>query len=234
MATSRAQAKTKLWYLKNIDLFRHLNDAEIRMIEQHTLMREIRKGEALYFEGSSDQNIYILKKGTVKVTKITPQGREIILDIFKEGSIFGEMAFLESEERNESAEALEEGLLCIMRKRDFDQMVQRMPGLSLKITKMIGFRRCKIENKLLDLLFSTVEQRLAKTLLNLLDDFGIHHKDGYLLKIKLTHKDFAGLIASTRETVTTTLNKFKSDGIIDFEGKYVVIKTLERLKIIAG
>jgi hypothetical protein len=52
--------RTKLWYLKNIDLFRHLNDEEIRRIEQHTLMREIKKGEALYFEGSSDQNIYLI------------------------------------------------------------------------------------------------------------------------------------------------------------------------------
>lgn len=229
-----AQAKTKLWYLKNIDLFRHLNDAEIRMIEQHTLMREIRKGEALYFEGSSDQNIYILKKGTVKVTKNTPQGREIILDIFKEGSIFGEMAFLESEERNESAEALEDGLLCVMRKGDFDQMVQRIPGLSIKITKMIGFRRCKIENKLLDLLFSTVEQRLARTLLSLLDEFGAPQNDQYLIKIKLTHKDYAALIASTRETVTSTLNKFRSEGIIDYEGKDIVIKSLEGIKTIAG
>ncbi len=228
------QGRTKLWYLKNIDLFRHLNDEEIRMIEQHTLMREIKKGEALYFEGSSDQNIYILKKGTVKVTKITPQGREIILDIFKEGSIFGEMAFLESEERNESAEAMEEGLLCIMRKRDFDQMVQRMPDFSIKIIKMIGFRRCKIENKLLDLLFSTVEQRLAKTLVSLFDEFGVSYNDRHLIKIKLTHKDYAALIASTRETVTATFNKLKEEGLIDFEGKYVVIKSLEGIKTIAG
>jgi len=228
------QAKTKLWYLKNIDLFRHLNDEEIRMIEQHTLMREIKKGEALYFEGSSDKNIYILKKGVVKITRLTPQGREITLDIFKEGSIFGEMVFIESEERNESAEVIEDGLMCTMRREDFDTLIKRMPNLSMQITKMIGLRRCKIENKLLDLLFTTVEQRVAKTLLNLLDDFGIPHKDGYLLKIKLTHKDFADLIASTRETVTTTLNKFKGEGIIDYEGKYVVIKSLEGIKTIAG
>jgi len=227
------QGRTKLWYLKNIDLFRHLNDEEIRMIEQHTLMRQIKKGEPLYFEGSSDQNIYILKKGTVKITKITPQGREIILDIFKEGSIFGEMAFLESEERNESAEALEEGVLCIMRKGDFDQMVQRMPGLSIKIMKMIGFRRCKIENKLFDLLFSTVEQRLAKTLLGLFDEFGVTHNDQHLIKIKLTHKDYAALIASTRETVTATFNKLREEGLIDFDGKYIVIRSLKGLKEIA-
>ena len=169
----------------------------------------------------------------VKITRLTPQGREITLDIFKEGSIFGEMVFIESEERNESAEVIEDGLICIMRREDFDILIKKMPNLSMQITKMIGLRRCKIENKLLDLIFSTVEQRVAKTLLNLLDDFGIPHKDGSLLKIKLTHKDFADLIASTRETVTTTLNKFKGEGIMDYEGKYVVIKSLEGIKTMA-
>ncbi|RJP56911.1 MAG: Crp/Fnr family transcriptional regulator [Deltaproteobacteria bacterium] len=125
-------------------------------------------------------------------------------------------------------------MICISRREDFDILIKKMPNLSMQITKMIGLRRCKIENKLLDLIFSTVEQRVAKTLLNLLDDFGIPHKDGNLLKIKLTHKDFADLIASTRETVTTTLNKFKGEGIIDYEGKYVVIKTLEGIKTMAG
>lgn len=228
------QGRTKLWYLKNIDAFTNLSDEQVRMVDQYSIMREIKKGETLYLEGSSDKNIYILKKGLVKITRLTPQGREITLDIFKEGSIFGEMVFIESEERNESAEVIEDGLICVMRREDFDALIKRMPNLSMQITKMIGLRRRKIENKLLDLFFSTVEQRVAKTLLNLLDDFGIPHKDGYLLKIKLTHKDFADLIASTRETVTTTLNKFKSEGIIYYKGKYVVIKSIEGIKTIAG
>ncbi|MBI4686891.1 MAG: winged helix-turn-helix domain-containing protein [Nitrospirae bacterium] len=74
---------------------------------------------------------------------------------------------------------------------------------------------------------------MAKTLLNLLDDFGVPYKGGYLLKIKLTHKDYAGLIASTRETVTTAFNKLKNESIIDFEGKYVVIKSMDKLKLLA-
>jgi CRP/FNR family cyclic AMP-dependent transcriptional regulator len=53
------------------------------------------------------------------------------------------------------------------------------------------------------------------------------------LKIKLTHKDFADLIASTRETVTATLNKLKNEGLIDFEGKYLVIKQFEKIRSLA-
>ena len=228
------ESRTKLWYLRNIDAFSNLNDEQVRMVDQYSTMREIKKGEMLYLEGSSDKNIYILKKGVVKITRLTPQGREITLDIFKEDPIFGEMVFIDSEERNESAEVIEDGLICVMRWGDFDTPIKRMPNHSMQITKMIGLRKCRIENKLLDMLFSTVEQRLAKTLLNLLDDFGIPHKDGYLLKIKFTHKDFVHLIAYTRETVTTTLNKFKAEGIIDYEGKHVVIKSLDGIRTIAG
>jgi CRP/FNR family cyclic AMP-dependent transcriptional regulator len=226
--------RTKLWYLKNLDVFSHMRDEEYKMIDQYSSMREIKKGEALYLQGASDKNFYILKNGAVKITKLTPQGNEIILDIFSGGTIFGEMAVMEPQERDESAVVVENGLVCIMKKDDFDRLIQMVPGLSVKMTKMIGLKRWKIENKLLDLLYRTVEQRLAKTFLNLLEDFGVPHESGYLLQIKLTHKDFADLIASTRETVTAALNKMKHDGLIDFKDKYVIVRTQNKLEDLAA
>ncbi len=225
-------AQTKLWYLKNIDIFDYLSDEEVKMIDAYTNMREVKKGENLYFQGETDKSFFMLKKGAVKITKVTPQGHEIILDMLKDGSIFGEMGVIEPRERNESAVALEDSLICTMRKEDFDYLAQRIPGLAMRMTKIIGLKRWKIENKLLDLLYCTVEQRIAKTLLSLLDDFGVPCNSGYLLKIKLTHKDYAGLIASTRETVTAAFNKLKNESIIDFDGKYVVIKSTDKLKLL--
>jgi CRP/FNR family transcriptional regulator, cyclic AMP receptor protein len=226
--------RTKLWYLKNLDIFSQMRTEEYKMIDQYSSMREIAKGETLYLQGSSDKNIYLLKKGAVKITKLSPQGNEIILDIFSGGSMFGEMSAINPEERDESAVAVEDGLVCIIKKEDFERLVEMVPGLAIRLSKMIGLKRWKIENKLLDLLYRTVEQRIAKTLLTLLDDFAVPHKYGYLLQIKLTHKDYADLIASTRETVTTTLNKMKNDGLIDFEDKYIVIKDQNKLATLAA
>jgi CRP/FNR family cyclic AMP-dependent transcriptional regulator len=226
--------RTKLWYLKNLDVFSHMRDEEYKMIDQYSSMKEIKKGEALYLQGASDKNFYILKNGAVKITKLTQQGNEIILDIFSGGTIFGEMAVMEPQERDESAVVVENGLVCIMKKDDFDRLIQMVPGLSVKMTKMIGLKRWKIENKLLDLLYRTVEQRLAKTFLNLLEDFGVPYENGYLLQIKLTHKDFADLIASTRETVTAALNKMKNDGLIDFKDKYVIIRSQDKIENLAA
>jgi CRP-like cAMP-binding protein len=125
---------------------------------------------------------------------------------------------------------IEDGLICTFDRERFQELMQNVPGLSIKITKMIHFRFRKIENRLLDLLHSSVEQRLSKTLINLMEEFGVPHKDGYLIKVKLTHNDYADLIASTRETVTATFNKLKKMGILDFENKYVVIKSEDKLK----
>lgn len=228
-----AQERTKLWYLKNLDIFSHLSDEQYKLIDQLAAMRPVKKGEVLYFQGATDKKFYMLKKGVVKITKLTPHGNEIILDIFSGVTLFGEIGVLNPQERDESAIVVEDGLICTMTKEDFERLVQMIPGLVIKMTKMIGLRRWRIENKLLDLLYRTVEQRLAKTFLNLLEDFSIPHGNGYLLKIKLTHKDFADLIASTRETVTATLNKLKNEGLIDFEGKYLVIKQLEKIRSLA-
>ncbi len=226
--------RTKLWYLKNLDIFSHMRTEEYKLIDQYSSMKEVAKGDILYLQGASDKNVYILKKGAVKITKLTPQGNEIILDIFSGGSMFGEMSVIDPQERDESAVVVENGLLCIMKKEDFERLIQMVPGLAIRLSKMIGLKRWKIENKLLDLLYRTVEQRLARTFLNLLEDFGVPHKNGHLLQIRLTHKDYADLIASTRETVTATLNKMKNDGLIDFEDKYIVIKSQERLSALAS
>lgn len=227
------QKRSKLWYLKNHDVFCYLGDEEYKFLDRYSNMREIKKGEMLYFQGSSDSNFYILKKGAVKITKITPWGNEIILDILSAGTIFGEMTVIEPRARDESAIVIEDGLICVMKKDEFNRLSKMVPGLPGKMTSMIELKRWNRENKILDLLYRTVEQRLAKAFINLLDDFGAPHDNGHLLKIRLTHKDYADLIASTRETVTATLNKFKADGIIDFDRKYIVIKSLEKIRVMA-
>jgi len=204
--------KTKLWYLKNLDMFSHLRDDEMHhVVEKTSSMREIKKGDVLYLQGSSDKNIYILKKGAVKINKLSAEGKVLTLDILKGGTIFGELGPIEEADRDETAEVIEDGLLCIMSKAHFDEMLKIVPGLSIRLNKIIGLRRRKIENKLLDLLYSTVEERLAKTLIKLLDDFGVPDGDTYILKIKLTHQDLSELIASTRETTTATLNKMTKE-----------------------
>jgi hypothetical protein len=72
-----AQVMTKVWYLRNIDIFRGLSDEEVRMIDGHSFMQQIRRGQAIYLQGSPARYVYILKKGVVKINRLTSQGKEI-------------------------------------------------------------------------------------------------------------------------------------------------------------
>lgn len=229
------RAKSKLCYIKDLSVFSRLQDEEYKIIDRCTSIREIRKGETLYYQDTKDNNIYILIKGVIKITKLLPSGKETILDIVKGGAILGEMVFIGLLEKDESAQVMEDGLLCIIRQADFEHLLTTVPGLAPRMAKIIGpgVRRRKVEGKLLDFLYSSIEQRLAKTLLSLLEDFGLPHNNGYLIKIKLSHRDYADLVASTRETVTATLSKLKRDGIIDFEERYVVVKSVDKLRAAA-
>lgn len=229
-----AAALTKIWYLRNLPIFERLGKEHHRLIGEAAIMRTVSKGERLYEQGSSDPNVYILKRGTLKITQLTPDGKEIILDILKSGSLFGELVAGEPGEHDESAVMLEDGLICTIPSHRFQELLQTIPGLALQITKLIRFRLRKIENRLVDLVHCTVEQRLAKTLLNVLDDFGVPSNQGILITVRLTHKDLARLIASTRETVTATVNRFKRKGILTSHGKHLVVRDLDKLKELAS
>lgn len=75
--------RSKLWYLKNINLFHGMSEEQMRMIEQRTVMREIRRREVLYLPGDAGDRIYLLKRGVVKISALLDDGREIILALLK-------------------------------------------------------------------------------------------------------------------------------------------------------
>lgn len=222
---------TKLWYLMDMDIFKGLRDDEYAIIDRDSAFKTIKRKEIMNLFGTTNKYIYFLKKGIIKIMRPATDGRALTLDILKPGTLFGELGWvLDDHEDDEIAEALEDSLLCVMRRENFDKLIAIVPSLSRKVTKIIGLRRRKIENRLRDLLYSTVAERLAKTLLRLSEEFGVQDGSKILLNIRLTHNDLSELIASTRETVTATLNTFREKGIIDYKDKYVCILDIDRLR----
>jgi CRP-like cAMP-binding protein len=221
--------KTKHWCIHKIDILSHVKDWDNLFIDKISSKKEIKRGDILYLQGSLDKSVYFLDRGIVKLNKVSSEGRVITIDILKSGTLFGELGAIEDGERDETAIVLEDGQICIMSKRNFDSLLKNAPEFSVALNKISASRRWKIENRLLDLLYSTVEERIAKIFLNLLEDFGEPDENTFLLKLKLTHQDVSELIASTRETTTATLNSLKKQGIIGYENKYLCILDKQKL-----
>lgn len=222
--------RSKLWYLKNINLFHGMSEDQMRMIEQRTVMREIRRREVLYLPGDAGDRIYLLKRGVVKISALLEDGREIILALLKKGEVFGEEAVVEDAPRDHMAEAYEDALICIITRQDFMEMLRVHPDMAFKVTKLIGFRLKTFRTRVEHLLFKGAPARLAQTLLELAGDHGVQDARGILLPLKLSQQDLASLIGVTRESVNLALSEFRKRGLVEIEGRTLRLLRPEALK----
>ena len=163
-----------------------MSDSELEQLANITHMKHYDKKSLIYLPGDVSDQVYLLKEGRVKISKISEDGREITLVILEPGEIFGESAIVDDDEtRSTVAEALENAYLCIISRKDFEEFINNKPELALSVTKLMGFRRRQIETMLEDLVFRGVHERLALLLLRLADRFGKDTEDKKLIDISL-------------------------------------------------
>ncbi|MFQ5597467.1 MAG: Crp/Fnr family transcriptional regulator [Nitrospiria bacterium] len=217
------EEKSKIWYLQKINLFKEMTSEEIGELDRATRMESVRKKTPIFFPGDPSQQVYLLKEGRVKISRISEEGREVTIALLEPGQIFGELEVLGDSPRDTLAEALDDSKICVVSKDIFLSMIRRKPAISFRLTKLIGFRMQKIESRVEDLVFRDVPARLAHLLLDLARDYGRDTTHGVCLQIKITHQEIANLIGSIRETVSAVLGDFKRDGWISFEGRQMTL-----------
>jgi CRP-like cAMP-binding protein len=225
--------KTKLWYLKNVNLLEGLPERELKALAGRTSMSKLRKGGAIYFPEAQSKNLYFLKTGHVKIVRLSPEGREAILDIVGPGEIFGELALAddEGEVYVEMAEALDEVLICAMSKNDFMEFLKKNPELNLRMIKLIGMKLRKVESKVEDLIFKNVRQRVMTFLFRFAEAFGKIKERQISVPKFLSQDEIAHLTGASRQTVATILNELRKEGVIDFTTKSLTILKPESFRI---
>jgi CRP/FNR family transcriptional regulator, cyclic AMP receptor protein len=220
---------TKFWYLENFNLFKSLEKKSIEDLSKITSMQSISKNQPIYFPQEPSKSIYFLKKGRVKLTRTSSDGREMILGLVNTGEVFGEMAYLDEHERNDFASAMEDVLVCAINKDDFKQFVERNPGLNLHLTKLIGLKLKKYSERIEELVFKDAEQRVISFLLRLAAENGKQIGDQIFVKPFLKHQDIAELTACSRQTVNAVLTDLREKGAINFDRKKIIIQDKKEL-----
>lgn len=224
------EVKSKIWYLKHFDLFSELPAEDFKLLDQIAYMVKFPKKEYIYFPEDPANTVFLLKEGRVKISLLTEEGRELIFAILEPGEVFGELALIGEGSRQTLAEALEDTLICVIKREDFKNLMKRYPDLAFKVIKLIGLRRRAIESKIEYLLFRDVPARLAHLLLTLAEEYGIKTSEGIKLRVRLTHQEIGSLIGATRETTTTVLNKLKDQHLIDFKLRHIIIVDKRKLQ----
>ncbi|HRX78985.1 MAG TPA: Crp/Fnr family transcriptional regulator [Pirellulaceae bacterium] len=220
----------KLWYLKNCHLFEQLADGDLRDIEARSKARTFARGTPIYLPLDDTNAVFLLASGRVKICHLTPDGKQSILAFIEPGELFGELAMLETGGvRNEYAESVEKSTIVLIPGEIMQKTMESNAGLTLGVTKMIGMRRRRIEQRLKNLLFLSNRERLTHLLLELAEQYGVRESAGLRLRIQLSHQDLANVIGSTRETVTVVLGEMQQEGLLSIGRRRIVILDLGRL-----
>jgi len=209
--------------LKGISLFKDLSDAEIRELEPYLVTATMKKKETIFSEGEPSEWFFLVLSGKVKITKLSHEGKEIILEVISPTDIFGGVAVIKGFPYPANAVAMENGEILKISRRNLMRIVDRFPNVMYCIAMQLGDRMKSSYDSLKNIALERVESRIAALLLKLAGKVGIGSKAGTLIDMRLTKQDVADMVGTTVETSIRTFSKFKKQGLVaESGGKFVI------------
>jgi len=222
---------SEFWFFEYFDILESLTDDEKLKVMDMSCRTNWDKKAVIYNYGDQSDKVYFVKKGTVKVSKYSEEGKEMIMSIYKKGEIFGlESVFSDATERTEVVEVLEDLYTCSLDVKDVKSLCTNLE-FNRALFKLIGDRSNKIQKRLESLFFQTSPNRIKGFIKDYALEYGnkLIYSNEIEVKVSLTHEDIAKLTGTTRQTTTTVFNKLEKEGIIVYDRNRILIKDTNRL-----
>ncbi len=215
------------------ELFRGASDAEAQRIARLCAERRYPQGATIFSRDDPADFLCIVIEGLVRLVYLSDKGTETILHIFKPGEIFGELLLAE-ERRAFTASADAGTLVTVVSRKNFIEILSSVPVVAGNFIRLLSRRLVKVEREFAAFGHTWSYHRLAMVLLELAREHGVKTPKGTKIPVRLTHEDLAKLIGTTRETVTTQMNKLSRKGLIRRDGRSIVIDAVRLRKFIGA
>jgi CRP-like cAMP-binding protein len=174
------------------------------------------KGQTIYAQGGQTDAVFYVQKGKIKLTVVSPTGKEATVGVLGEGSFFGEGGLAGQAFRMGSASALTECIILRIDKKSMIAFLSREPSFSALFVSHLLARNIRYEEDLVDQLFNSSEKRLARILL-LLAHFGKEDKPEPVIP-KISQESLAEMVGTTRSRVSFFMNRFRKLGFVEYDG----------------
>ena len=218
--------------LRKFAFFAELDDRELASVAAAAKPRRYAKDEVIFHEDERGDVFCLIREGRVKVTMISPEGKEIILVILGPGDFFGEMALLDDEPRSATVVAIEPLEVMTIWRNDFLQLLSENFSIAKKVLKELSRRLRSASNRIESLATMDVYGRLARFFLDLARDQGKDLNNGFVAVIRPTHQAIANMIGTSRETVSRLIHDLMEQKLLLSEGKTIYLRktALEHFK----
>lgn len=214
-------------FLKSSAYFSGLSPEELDAIKGHIFEKTAVRGEIVLFEGEPARDVYFVVSGVVKIFKTSADGKEQILYLVRAGDSFNDVPVLDGGLSLASAEALTYVVLYGIKKNALEANMQEYPALAANVTQVLSGRIEQVISLVEDLSFRRVTGRVAKILLENVDDTHEH-------KHRLTQQEMAAMAGTAREMIGRSLKLLEDEGKVRLERNRIVITDKEALKEVAG
>ncbi len=208
-------------------VFSHLTDSELEELEYEKSCNFFKKDNYLYHEGTRINGFYCINSGIIKLFKTGVIGNAQIIKFATKGDIIGYRSILSQEPACTTAKVIEDTSLCYIPASVLLKLVNSNQNFSMEILKLACKELGDANNFITDIAQKTVRERLAEVLIILKDQFDLD-KEGNL-QITLTRNELASIVGTATESVIRLLSEFKSDKLVELNGKKIKIINLPGL-----
>lgn len=196
--------------IEMVPIFSSLTKDEMFEIAMITTEKAVDKGEIIYSAGFLTDSLYVIHKGRVKIVRLNESGKEQIIRVLGPGQFIGELAIFNREPASDSAIALEKTIMCKIDGQDIKGLMARFPSIAYKILEELSQRLQKAETLVEDISLSSVERRIAKSILQM-------ETEG-TIQLQMSKGDWASHLGMSQETLSRKLTAFQDHGLIELVG----------------
>lgn len=219
--------------LGDSDVFGALTDDELeRLITYGTTILHT-KGHVIFQKGDAGDSLAVVLSGRIKISSLSQDGREAVLNFIEPGQSFGEIALFDGKPRTADATALEASELFVLRRTDVQDFLVRQPEIAFRIIGILCGRIRRTSEKLEAAVTLNMAPRIAKGLCELARNYGRKCPEGLRIELKLSQRELGGFVGLARENVNRQLTVWRNDNLLLIEDGYIIIRDLKALERIA-
>lgn len=227
--TETAYGCSRLSFIGPLQLLNGMSQQAVHDFNAMMRITRRRRGEWIFLLGDPADSIYFLREGRIKITALSEDGHEVLHEIIGPGEMFGDMSPILGIPRTTSAQALEDSLLCKIRRKDFETLLSMYPELSFRLLKSVGLRLKQAEAQLVNIICNDVSRRVRETLIDLMVKESGTMPDRPI-KIKITQQDLANLIGASRQKTWQSLKELEDSGVLRLMYRSILVIAPNKLR----